>query len=279
MFAWILAGNVLAPVGAVTALARRLSERHLSERIPVEGDDEVAELARTFNTMLDRVEDAFRTKRDFLNDVSHEMRTPITIVRGHLELMGDDPDERREVVALVTEELDRMARLVDDLLVLARAEQPGFLRLATVDVADLTSSVAAKLRGLAPREWVVGATATDTVMTGDPDRLTQAMLNLASNAVSQTDAGSSIRIGSRQEGDKVALWVSDDGPGMSPEVQGRIFERFASGGSKGAGNGTGLGLAIVRAIAEAHRGQVTVTSAPGEGATFTLLLPLHAPSR
>jgi signal transduction histidine kinase len=162
--------------------------------------------------------------------------------------------------------------------VLARAEQPGFLRVGAVDVADLTASVAAKLRGLAARDWIVESTADGTVITADGDRLTQAMLNLASNAVSQTEPGAAIRVGSRRDGAAVALWVSDDGPGMVPAVQARIFERFASGGSRGAHNGTGLGLAIVRAIAEAHRGQVGVTSTPGEGATFTLLLPVDGPT-
>ncbi len=290
LFAWIVAGHVLAPIQDVTGAARNLSERDLSQRIDVEGDDEVAELARTFNSMLDRLEKAFRTRRDFLNDVSHELRTPITIIRGHLELMGDDPEERREVLSLVTEELDRMARLVNDLLVLARAEQPGFLQLRPVDVAELTESVASKLHGLARRDWRVDAVAPVTI-EADRDRLTQALVNLAANAVAQTREGDPIHLGSRNGDGVVRLWVRDEGPGLDPAVQQRILERFQSppsanrrakpGGperpSERGGPGLGLGLAIVRAIAEAHGGKVTVSSEPGRGATFELTLPNGGP--
>ena len=109
--------------------ARSISETDLTRRIPVSGRDEIAELARTFNAMLDRLEAAFATQRAFVSDASHELRTPITIVRGHLELLGDDPQERRETIALVTDELDRMSRFVDDLLLLAKAERDDFLRV------------------------------------------------------------------------------------------------------------------------------------------------------
>ena len=117
------------PAAALGDTARSISETDLSRRIPVTGNDEIAELARTFNAMLDRLERAFATQRAFVSDASHELRTPITIVRGHLELLGDDPEERRETVALVTDELDRMSRFVDDLLLLARAEREDFLRV------------------------------------------------------------------------------------------------------------------------------------------------------
>lgn len=278
LFAWIVAGHVLAPIQDVTDAARNLSERDLSERIDVQGDDEVAELAKTFNAMLDRLENAFRTRRDFLNDVSHELRTPITIIRGNLELMGEDPQERREVLALVTDELDRMARLVNDLLVLARAEQPGFLQVQPVDIAELTESVAIKLRGLAPRDWRIESIAPVTIQ-GDRDRLTQALVNLASNAVAHTKEGDPIHLGSLNGGGHVRLWVRDEGPGVDPAMQNRLFERFQSRPSangatgKTRASGLGLGLAIVRAIAEAHGGKVTVASEPGHGATFELTLP------
>jgi two-component system, OmpR family, sensor kinase len=121
---WVVAGRILRPIRGLTETARAISESDLSGRIVVDGDDEIAELARTFNAMVDRLEAAFVIQRAFIDDAGHELRTPITIVRGHLELLGDDPDERREAVALVTDELDRMSRIVDDLLLLAKLEHP-----------------------------------------------------------------------------------------------------------------------------------------------------------
>jgi signal transduction histidine kinase len=126
VFAWIVAGRVLAPLRLLTETAHLISESDLTRRIPVQGIDEISELTITFNEMLDRLQAAFASQRDFINDAGHELRTPITIIRGHLELLGDDPQERRETVELVTDELDRMSRFVDDLLLLAKAEQPNF---------------------------------------------------------------------------------------------------------------------------------------------------------
>ena len=120
--AWTIAGRVLQPVRQLTRATRNISASDLTTQIPVEGDDELAELGHNFNGMLDRLDESFRGQRAFLDDVAHELRTPITIVRGHLEVLGDDPDERAETIALVTDELDRMARYVGDLLVVARAE-------------------------------------------------------------------------------------------------------------------------------------------------------------
>ena len=132
--AWVVAGRVLAPLRVLRDTTRAITETDLSRRIPAEGRDEIAELAQTFNAMLDRLEHAFATQRSFVSDASHELRTPITIVRGHLELLGDDPDERRETIALVTDELDRMSRFVDDLLLLAKAEREDFLRVGQLEL-------------------------------------------------------------------------------------------------------------------------------------------------
>jgi signal transduction histidine kinase len=126
VLAWMVAGQVLAPLRLLTEMARSISESDLTRRIPVQGIDEISELTITFNEMLDRLQVAFATQRNFINDAGHELRTPITIIRGHLELLGDDPQERCETVELVTDELDRMSRFVDDLLLLAKAEQPNF---------------------------------------------------------------------------------------------------------------------------------------------------------
>lgn len=146
------------------------------------GTDDVAQLARTFNTMLDRLEVAFLAQREFVDNAGHELRTPITVIRGHLELMGDDPGEREETRALVLDELARMNRMVDDLLVLAKSERPDFLKLEEVNLTELTVEVVAKARGMADRAWRVDATA-DAVIVADGQRLTQALMQLVSNAV------------------------------------------------------------------------------------------------
>jgi signal transduction histidine kinase len=274
VLAFFAAGRVLAPLREVTETARSTVETDLSRRIPVEGHDEIAELARTFNAMLDRLEEAFATQKDFLSDAGHELRTPITVIRGHLELLGDDPGEREEVIALVCDELDRMARLVDDLLLLARADRSDFLRLEEVDLATLTDELQAKAAGLADRGWELEATGRG-LLRADRQRLTQAMMNLLRNAAEHTSEGDRVALGSGLANGHARLWVSDSGPGVPEEDRERIFERFDRGSvPRAAGEGTGLGLAIVRAIAEAHDGSVTVTDAPGgRGARFTIAVP------
>lgn len=272
---WVVAGLILAPVRTVRQAAAEISEHDLTRRIPVQGRDDIAALADQFNAMLDRLEDAFRTQRRFVDDASHELRTPITIVRGHLELLGDDPAEREEVVRLCTDELDRMTRIVEDLLVLAKADRPDFVSPAAVSLAELTSDIEAKTRALADRRWLLeGIGEGDVVL--DEQRVTQAMVQLAQNAVQHTERGSEIRIGSALRDGTVSLWVTDRGPGIDPSEVDDIFERFAHGSTHGKG-GAGLGLAIVKAIADAHHGRVFVRSSPGAGATFGLELPTAAP--
>jgi signal transduction histidine kinase len=275
--AWLASGRALAPLRELTATIQGISETDLSRRIEVRGSDEVAELGRRFNGMLDRLADAFASQRRFLDDASHELRTPITIVRGHLELMGDDSDERRETMALVTEELDRMSRMVSDLLLLAKAERPDFLQRRAVDVDEMTDSVYLKATAIADREWRVDTRGAG-VLIGDPERLTQALINLAANAADHTGPGDLIVIGSNVVGDEVRFWVRDYGPGIPEDEQPHLFERFARGRAARSGEGAGLGLAIVRAIAEAHGGLVELASRPGAGATFTIALPGVLPS-
>jgi signal transduction histidine kinase len=268
----VVLSRALRPLRALEATARAISETELTRRIEVLGSDEVASLGRTFNAMLDRLEVAFASQRQLVSDAGHELRTPITIVRGHLELLGDDPDERRETVALVTDELDRMGRLVDDLLTLAKAERSDFLRLSDVDADVLTDELLEKARHLGDRAWMLDARATGRI-TVDRQRLTQATIALADNAVRHTQPGTTIAVGSALRGGRLALWVRDDGPGVPPDQQQRIFARFARGGARGDTDGSGLGLAIVRAIAVAHGGDVTLSSRPGAGATFTIEVP------
>jgi signal transduction histidine kinase len=274
--AWFVAGRLLRPVRALTATAEAISDSDLSRRIPVAGPDEIARLARRFNEMLDRLEHAFTAQRTFLDDAGHELRTPITIVRGHLEVMGDTPEERRETMAVVTDELDRMARMVDDLLLLAKAAQPDFLHIEPVELADLTTELLVKARALGPRQWQLERCA-EGIVDVDPQRVTQAVLNLARNALEHTAPGGTVHIGSAWTADGVRLWVRDRGPGIARADHARIFDRFARSAAGRRAEGAGLGLAIVRSIAVAHGGDVSVDSAPGEGATFTIHLPAGSP--
>ncbi len=272
--AYVAAGRVLAPLRQAIDTARSIQETNLSSRIPVRGSDDIAELGRTFNAMLDRLERVVQLQRDFVSDAGHELRTPITIVRGHLELMTDDPVDRAETVALVTDELDRMARLVDDLLLLAKAERSDFLLVEPVEVGELLPAVLTKVSALAPRDWQLGPIAVATV-AGDRQRLTQALGQLAENATQHSETGAQIRLGATRDADYIRLWVQDEGQGVEEADQDRIFERFARASSSGRrSDGSGLGLAIVLAIAQAHGGHVELASRRGQGSTFTLVLPV-----
>ena len=276
VFAFLMAGRILAPVRTLSRTVGSISDGDFSQRIRVEGRDEISDLARRFNVMLDHIEDAFGAQRTFVDDAGHELRTPITIIRGHLELLGDDPQERAETVAVVTDELDRMSRMVDDLLTLAKAERPDFLALDTVDIEDLTVDLHAKASALAKREWRLECVGSGEVVA-DRQRLTQAVMQLAQNAVQHTCDGDRIGLGTRVRDGVACMWVRDAGPGVRPEDAARIFGRFArAAGSRRRSEGAGLGLSIVRAIAEAHGGTVELDSRPGNGAIFTLTVPVNA---
>ena len=281
LVAWTLAGRVLSPVRELTRTARRISDSDLSARIPVDGHDELAELGETFNDMVDRLEEGFRAQRRFLDDVAHELRTPITIARGHLEVVGDDPVERAETVEIVTDELDRMSRYVSDLLLLAKAEQPEFLAVRPVDLGELATDALNRVKALAPRRWVLDAAPpVGTVATlADPERLGQALVNLAANAAQHTTEDAQIGVGVAVDGATARLWVRDTGPGVDQSVAGSLFDRYSRGATSRATTpgGTGIGLSIVDAIARAHGGAVSVLSRPGAGATFTMTIPLSIP--
>lgn len=274
VLAFRLAEGILAPVRVVTRTARSISETDLKQRIPIEGHDEIAELSGTFNEMLDRLQTAFAMQRRFIDDVSHELRTPITVIRGHLDVMGDDPADRRRTLGLVDEELDRMSRMVDDLLTLARAEQPDFVRPRLTDVDELTTRILETARGLGDRDWRLDSAAVARA-TLDEQRMMQALLQLAMNSVGHTQEGDAIAVGSAIEDGEVRFWVRDTGPGVPVEEQERIFDRFYRGRGTGRLEGAGLGLSIVRAIAEAHRGRVELNSQPGKGATFAVIVPVN----
>jgi signal transduction histidine kinase len=186
--------------------------------------------------------------------------------------MSDDPEDRAETMALVSDELDRMARIVDDLLLLAKAEQPDFLNVQAVELADLTTEILVKARALGDRSWQVDRCA-EGVFRADPQRVTQAVLNLARNSVEHTTNGAEIGIGSEWVDGGVRIWVRDTGIGVDDNEKEQIFERFARGRFGRRSEGAGLGLAIVTTIAEAHRGRVVLDSAAGDGATFSIIFP------
>lgn len=277
ILAWVAAGGVLGPLRALRDTAAGITDDDLSRRIPVSGNDEIADLGRTFNSMLDRIEDAFATQRRFVDDAGHELRTPITVIRGNLELMGDDPADRETTVALVTDELDRMARIVDDLLVLAKADSTDFIETHPMDLGAFTDELVARARLLNDRPWAVEGR-QDVVILADEQRLTQAMMNLIRNAAEHTPAGTPVAVGSGLQNGSAVLWVRDRGPGVPLADRERLFERFARG-SRGrrSTEGAGLGLAIVAAIAEGHGGRVTVDDAEGGGALFSIVIPTGNP--
>jgi signal transduction histidine kinase len=272
--AWLVAGRILRPLRDVAETARTITDTDLSRRIPdAEDSDELGDLVRTVNAMLDRVESGVAAQRRFVDDAGHELRTPITIVRGHLEVLEpNDPEDVRATVALVDDELGRMNRMVSDLLLLARSEQPSFLHVEPVDVGVLTVEIVEKVEQLGDRDWVL-ETAAQVDARLDPQRITQAVVALADNACRHTGPGDRIALGSQLTGGRLRFWVVDTGPGVDAADRERIFERFSRGSTARRSEGAGLGLSIVRAIAVAHGGQVLLDSVPGRGATFTVEIP------
>lgn len=281
------AGHLLRPLRRMREATEIVSHGDLSQRVEVRGGaDDVSQLARTFNLMLERLDAGASEQQRFMDDVGHELRTPLTILRGHLELMiASDPGDVAETRTLLLDELARMQRLVDDLLLLANAQRPEFVRMQELDMARFTDEVMGKIRVLANRRWHIDEVCR-AVVNVDPQRLTQALIQLAANAIKYTDDDATIALGTRIEPGPVnddglpgpgtlAVWVRDTGRGIDAEDQVRIFARFGRVGTGRGEDGAGLGLAIVTAIAEAHSGQVTVKSAMGQGSTFTVLIPLR----
>ncbi|MDJ0591205.1 MAG: HAMP domain-containing sensor histidine kinase [Pleurocapsa sp. MO_226.B13] len=272
ILAWVFAGRILSPLRLLTETAQAIRENNLDRRIQVKGNDEVAQLGTTFNEMLDRLQSAFITQRQFLNDVGHELKTPITIVQGHLELMGDTPEEQQETKEIVLDELERMNRLLNDLMLLAKSERPDFLNLEPLEISTLTEEIYQKVRGMGDRQWQL-ETVAQGIILADRQRLAQAVVNLAQNATKHTLPEDTIAIGSSVEGNKVSLWVRDTGTGIAPADRQRIFERFQTGNNGYAGKSTGLGLSIVNAIVQAHSGRIELSSKLNHGSKFTIVLP------
>jgi signal transduction histidine kinase len=269
---WFVTGRLLSPIRHLRETADAISISDLSLRLEPQGNDDISDLSRTVNSMLDRLEGSVDGQRQLLDDVRHELKTPITIVRGHLELM--DPADADDVAAareIGIAELDRLARLVEDIDLLATAEADSYT-LADVDLAALTARVGELVAVIPGHTWRIEAVA-EGVAVGDQDRLLQAWLQLADNAAKYTPEGSPIEIGSARDADGARLWVRDHGPGIPAGARSRIFRRFDRAQVKRSVGGSGLGLAIVDAIAKGHGGRCSVTDTAGGGATFTIHLP------
>jgi signal transduction histidine kinase len=241
--------------------------------------DELRVMAEAFNQMLDRLADAFASQREFVADASHELRTPLTVIRGQLEVLAatraPSAQEIRRVEQLVGAEIGRINRLVDDLLLLAQAEQTDFLRPDTIELGAFVAELWDGISLTASRDFQL-APVPRVTLRADPDRLAQAIRNLARNAIEHTaaDAGLVRLEVERLAGDRIRFAVIDDGPGVPVSERERIFERFHrtdEGRARSAG-GAGLGLAIVRAIAEAHGGYARAVDANGAGARVELVL-------
>lgn len=272
LIALSIASRVVRPVRDLTSVAQSVTDADLSARIPAEGDDELADLANTFNEMMSRLEHGFASQRSFLDDVAHELRTPITIIQGHLAFLDDDPTERAATVDLLNDELGRMSRYVDDLLVLAQAERPDFLRRTPVDLDVFAERLVEKARALADRNWMLDQWAIGVVEI-DEQRISQAVLNLAGNAVRHTEPGDEIGLAVRLDSRALTVAVRDSGTGVDPSVVDELFTRHSYSAASRTTGGMGLGLSIVDAIAVAHGGTVSVETRPGEGATFTISIP------
>ncbi len=277
---YLAGARVSSPLRRMAAVATRVDAGDLEPRIPpsTRSGAEFGVLADAFNRMLDRLEEAFKGQREFVADASHELRTPLTVMRGQLEVLAaqDNPpaEEVRRAERVVQAEITRVSRLVDDLLLLAQAEQADFLRVESIRLRPFVTELWDGVTLTADRRFELGLVPSDT-LRADPDRLAQALRNLAGNAVAHTSPGTGlVRLEvERLRRGRIRFSVLDDGPGIPAAERERVFERFHRTDPARArrDGGAGLGLAIVRAIAEAHGGQVSAAQAPGGSGTLIQL--------
>ncbi|WP_231707067.1 sensor histidine kinase [Tsukamurella sputi] len=289
---YLVVRRSLRPLEEVEATAEAIAAGDLTRRVPqAPAHTEVGRLSSSINTMLHQVQDSFdrvaaseeharadeERMRRFVGDASHELRTPLTSIRGFAELYRQGAtDDTEFVMSRIESEAQRMGLLVEDLLLLARLDARRPLAEDVVDLVAVADDVVHAAQAREP-ERTIDLVADDPVeVTGDRDRLHQVVTNLVSNALRHTPADASVCVRVAAEPGAVVLSVSDTGPGMEPDEAARAFERFYradSSRSRGYGGGAGLGLSIVQSIVERHGGTVTVDTAPGEGACFTVRLP------
>jgi len=274
-----VASRVAAPLRRMAHVAARVDAGDLGPRMEI-GDrrDEVRVLAEAFDHMLDRLQDAFDRQTGFVADASHELRTPLTVIRGQIEVLAmtehPDRDEVRRVEKLVGVEVERMSRLVEDMLLLAQVGEEEFLRPSVIEVRPFVQDLVRGLVDVAPRRLVVRAI-PELLIEADEDRLAQALRNLLRNAIAHTADDGAVELGVETAGGRVLFVVDDDGPGIPPDQRAAVFDRFRrlDGGRARDAGGAGLGLAIVQAIARAHGGRAWAGAAPSGGARFVLAIP------
>ncbi|MDZ7597604.1 MAG: heavy metal sensor histidine kinase [Desulfobacterales bacterium] len=279
---WLLARRALRPVDHMTRTAQRISGELLGERLQVSGNgDELDRLAQTINDMLGRLDDAFLQMRQFSADASHELQTPLTILKGEMEVAlrtQRDPEEYRRVLKSGLEEIDRISHLVGGLLLLARADA-GVLKLDSrpVDLGALLDEVREQMRVVADEHSISLQAKSQRLVTvlGDREHLRRLLLNLVDNAIKYTPAGGCVTLSLQSDNNWASLMISDTGIGLSEDEMKQVFNRFhrvTETRSKDV-RGVGLGLSIAQSIVVAHGGRIHVDSTPGQGSTFTILLP------
>lgn len=280
---WTLSGVTLRPIHRITETARQIGEsRDFSSRVQHSGPhDELGRLATTFNAMLERLQDAYQqvahalqVQRDFVADVSHELRTPLTTIRGNLALLQRRPPipqtEQDDILDDLIDESERLSRLVTDLLTLARADASRKLELEPVILAPLVDDVCRQARLLAPERDITCTGTDDLIVQANEDALKQVLLILVDNAIKH--AKGPIRVNIDASDSQVIVQVQDSGPGLSPTMQQRLFDRFQRGDAARSTPGFGLGLSIARALIESQQGTIGVESTPGAGSAFTITL-------
>jgi signal transduction histidine kinase len=276
----IMIGRALSPVKKVTATAQSIaSSSDLSRRVNHRGPkDEIGELAATFDRMIEQLDRLLQSQRGFVADASHELRGPLTVIRGNLDLLKRNlsEEDRTESIRVLEAEMARMTRIVNDLLVLAEVESGPLEQSQLVSLKDIILDAQDRALLLAGDRHIVIERQDDLWVKGDAHKLDQLVGNLVGNAIKYTPDGGTITLSLFQDREWARLDVADTGMGISPEHLPHIFDRFyrVDRARSRAGGGTGLGLAIVKGIALQHGGKVTVTSETGKGSTFTVWLKL-----
>ena len=277
-----LTRTAVNPVAEITRTAEAIYlQGDLSRRISVgTGKDDLSALGRTFNRMLDHIEDSVESQRRFVGDASHELKTPLTVIRGNAELLGRDPSGSDETASqAITREADRMQRIVNDLLAVAELDAPGELKFEPVNLRALTARVLADLAPVAAGRSLTVAGADAAWVFADADKIERALRNLVQNAITATAGDGVIQIRLIARDRTVALIVSDNGPGIPPDHLPHVFDRFyrVDAARSRAGGGTGLGLTIVRSVAETHGGSVEARVGNLGGAEVEIRLPAGRP--